>query len=119
MGETKMRRQFEKRETKNCGDITEDCEVMIFLKTKNGMLNVQFLPRDEEPNQDSPAVILAGYLNANIHQFICEAMDGYKAFKAKPTVIDEAPRRSILTADGNIARQTDDVAIVIEGQPRR
>lgn len=120
MGEKKMLRKFSERQANGKQGPDEDCEVLIFLKFNNGLINVQFLPRDEEPNQNSPAVILAGYINANLHQLIREAMDGYnKAQAAKNEIVRELPARSILTADGNIARRTDDVALYVPESARK
>ena len=95
MSEAKQHGSFDERKQQaREEDAIEDCEVLIFLKTADGALNVQILPRDADPNQDSPAVILASFLNANMDAIAQAAMDGYHKSK-KPGDHNTTPLKLI------------------------
>jgi hypothetical protein len=108
MGEAKARGTAEERREQSINRELDTAECVIFLKATDGKLNIGFLPRDEEPNQDSPAMIFAAYVNANFTQLAGEAMAMYEsATQGLPgdgsVMLAEAPKRSIVDAVGNIA----------------
>lgn len=75
MGEANARGDFEDRKAEaEKRDAGEDCEVLMFFKHAEGKLNIQALPRDEVPDQDSPAVIVASFIMENLKELIDAAM---------------------------------------------
>nr|DAG84907.1 MAG TPA: hypothetical protein [Caudoviricetes sp.] len=103
-------------------------EVIFRIKeADNKNLEVNVIIRDSEHDENNKAHIFAQFLHANMGQLIGEAIQGHREYKERlaagqsqeeaanaPALrLAEAPRRSILGADGNIARRTDDVEIVI------
>ncbi len=119
MGEARARGTYEQRKAK--AQLAEDCEVLIFLKSDEGHLNVQILPRDEEPDEHSPAVIFAAFLNQNMEGLTKAAMDSYRQYQAEQAgegaVLTEAPQRSIQTAEGDIAKKDDVGLLGPDGRP--
>ncbi len=86
MSESKSRstraERIQRAQAKNAA---EDAEVVIFLKTDNEQLNIQILPRDAEPDQESPAIILASFLNANMPALVQASREAYLAAQAPET----------------------------------
>lgn len=106
MGEANQRGTFEERRAEAQERELDNAECLIFLSAENGKLNIRMLPRDETPNQDSPAMIFAAYINANFSQLAGEAMALYESHAAglpRAGVIAEAPKRSVQDYGGNIA----------------
>ena len=96
MGQAKARGTKEQREAQaKAHQDAEDAEVFVFFKHAQGQLNVQFIARDEEPDQSSPAVILASYLQSNLDQLVKESLVAYKQFmeQSKEEKEEEKPLR--------------------------
>jgi hypothetical protein len=103
MGEAANRGTFDERREEA---VLEAAEVHICVSYEGNKLTVQMFPRDEEPNQDSPAMILAGFINANLKELAEMAMEAKRlsetavpvAAPAPGIVTDATPR--IIGADG-------------------
>lgn len=134
MGEANQRGTQADRKEQAVNKAFEEAEIVMCISSPDQKsVNIKFLPRDEEPNQDSPAVILASYLNANMAELVVDAVttkreydaaiaagkSNQEAANAPALRLAEAPGRSILTADGNIARRTDDVELILPPGVRR
>lgn len=116
MGEANARGTLDERIEEAKIKAFDEAEVIIILSTKDGKLNVKMLPRDDEPDQDSPAVIFASFIDHNCKQLAHQAGSLHTAYKdaLNPQLVtDASPRRSILNAQGNIARATDDVNLIL------
>lgn len=112
MGEANNRGDHAERREQAIERHLEEAEVIIMLKATDGRLEVSMLPRDEEPNQDSPAVIFAAFINANFEQLAGQAMSLYMSHAAAERgelpmegsgQIVEAPKRSVVDQAGQIA----------------
>ena len=81
-------------------------EVAILLTATPEGLNVAIHPRDADPDQDSPAMIFASFLHANMDALIHDANKAKERFDAamKPAIVTEIQPKSIQTTDGNLAR---------------
>lgn len=115
MGQANTRGNHQERREQSLERQLDEAECLVFLSVKDGTLHAGFLPRDENPDQDSPAMIFAAFMSANFKNLAGQAIALHDQHKSErdPKVITEAPARSILTTDGNIARAGDDVQIVV------
>lgn len=115
MGEANTRGTHQERREQSLERQLDDAECLVFLSVKDGKLHAGFLPRDESPNQDSPAMIFAAFLSENFKNLAGQAVALHEQHKAErdPAVITDVPRRSVLGPDGNIARGGDDVQVVV------
>lgn len=96
MGEARNRGTFAERQRQARDSAFEEAEVLVALsKDANGGLRVQMVTRDEEPDQASPALIFAGYLNANLQQLAGEATALHRAHKANENGETDAPQDGV------------------------
>lgn len=122
MGEANNRGTFDERREQSLERHLDESECIVFLKSDNGKLNIGFLPRDETPNTESPAMIFAAFLSNNFTELAGQAMAlsisnaavQMGEAPAEGRVLVQAPTRSILAADGNIAK--DAPVIVVPGR---
>ena len=112
MGEANNRGDHAERLEQAIERHLDEAEVLIMLKADDGKLEVSMLPRDEDPNQDSPAVIFAAFINANFKELAGQAMALYMSHAAAERgelpmegsgQIVEAPKRSVVDQAGQIA----------------
>jgi hypothetical protein len=104
-------------------EMLEGSEVLIGLSADAAGVSIKCLPRDAEPNQESEAVIVAAFINANFGSLVQTAMQAKKDFEAaqaagqpNPHMIKQQPQRSITSVDGGLAK--DAPAIVgPDGKP--
>lgn len=123
MGQANSRGTFEERREQALEREMDEAECIVFLKSDNGKLKISFLPRDAEPNVDSPAMIFAAYLGNNFTQLAGEAMAlsiSHAAVQmgeapAAGQVMVATPTRSVLDAQGNIARANEEPKIILPG----
>lgn len=123
MGEANSRGTFEERRNQSLERQLEQSEVIVFLKAEEGKLNISTLTRDEQPNQDSPAVIFAAFLNANFRELAGQAMALAMSHAMAETgelphagtVIQESAKPQILDAGGKVARSDQPLRIVGAG----
>lgn len=118
MGQANNRGTAAERREQSLERELDTAECLMFLSGEDGNLRVAFLPRDEQPNVDSPAMVFAAYINANWEQLAGEAMAlhaSYKAGIAPSGIVKHNPQRSIVDVDGKLLRSTDDVALVVTG----
>ena len=105
MGQAKARgTRNERIEQSIRGSEDDDAEIIIFLKATDAQLNVQIAARDETPNQDSPAVILASYLSANMDQLIAESQQAHRAFvegEKQEAAPEDPPEQPLRLLDPN------------------
>lgn len=109
-------------------------EVIFRIKESDEKnLEVNVIIRDSEHDDENKAHVFAQFLHANMGQLIGEAIQGHQEYKERlaagqsqeeaanaPALrLAEAPHRSILGADGNIARRTDDVELILPPGVRR
>jgi hypothetical protein len=113
MGEANNRGTYEQRRAAAC---VEEAEVLICLKMVDGRVNVQFIPRDEIPDNDSPAVSFGGFLLANCEALLRKSAEVRRQHLAQqaanegdPRIITDRQPRSITDEAGNVIRSTDDV----------
>ena len=123
MGQANSRGTFEERREQALEREMDEAECIVFLKSDNGKLKISFLTRDAEPNVDSPAMIFAAYLGNNFTQLAGEAMAlsiSHAAVQmgeapAAGQVMVATPTRSVLDAQGNIARANEEPKIILPG----
>ena len=123
MGQANSRGTFEERREQALEREMDEAECIVFLKSDNGKLKISFLPRDAEPNTESPAMIFAAYLGNNFTQLAGEAMAlsiSHAAVQmgeapAAGQVMVATPTRSVLDAQGNIARANEEPKIILPG----
>jgi hypothetical protein len=118
MGEANNRGNHSERREQSLERELDTAECLMFLSGEGGKLRVAFLPRDEQPNVDSPAMVFAAYINANWEQLAGEAMALHASYKmgiAPSGIVKQNPQRSIVDSGGNLLRSTDDVALVVPG----
>ena len=123
MGEANNRGTFEERREQSLERQLDEAECIVFLKSVDGKLSIGFLPRDETPNTDSPAMIFAAYLGNNFKELAGEAMAlsiSHQAVlegeaPANGQVLATKPERSLLDAQGNIARAEEAPRIILPG----
>lgn len=115
MGEANTRGTAQERREQSLERQLDEAECLVFLSVKDGKLHAGFLPRDENPDQDSPAMIFAAFLSENFKNLAGQAIALHDQYKSErdPAVITDVPRRSVLGPDGNIARSGEDVEIVV------
>jgi hypothetical protein len=58
--------------------LADEAEVLMFIANKGGKVSVQIIPKDGEPDQGSPAIILAAFLNANMAELTKAAFAVYR-----------------------------------------
>jgi hypothetical protein len=115
MGEARARGTHEQHREDALLKAIDDAEVLVFLSAKDGGINLQILPRDEEPNADSLAVIIASWLNSNL-EAITKAAVLAKMQSEQPAanvateggdmrVIASRPVRSVTTVEGGLANE--------------
>jgi hypothetical protein len=119
MGEAKQRGTF--RERREAAQL-EGAEILICLTADDGKVKASFIPRDAEPDQNSQAMILAGYISANLHELLLEAVASYQVYEAQaaanaadPGIVTDAQPR-IAGADGSPA-QAASVLLGPDGRP--
>ena len=88
----------------------ELAEVAIFIETEGDKINFFATTRDDVPNEVSPAIIFAAFLRSNLGGLFNAAMAGWAASRQQK-IVAEPPTRTILSADGNVARP--DAALVL------
>lgn len=123
MGQANNRGTFDDRREQALEREMDEAECIVFLKSDNGKLKISFLPRDAEPNVDSPAMIFAAYLGNNFTQLAGEAMAlsiSHAAVQmgeapAGGQLMVATPTRSVLDAHGNIARADGAPKIILPG----
>lgn len=123
MGQANSRGTFEERREQALEREMDEAECIVFLKSDNGKLKISFLPRDAEPTTESPAMIFAAYLGNNFTQLAGEAMAlsiSHAAVQmgeapAAGQVMVATPTRSVLDAQGNIARANEEPKIILPG----
>lgn len=111
MGQANQRGSAEERREQAMARMLDDAEVLIALNENDGAINLQALPRDEVPNQDSAAVILAGFINANLGNLMQTALqarqqhaENLAAGVQNPHMIKQVPVRSLTAVDGGLAK---------------
>jgi hypothetical protein len=62
----------------NANKLADEAEVLMFIANKGGKVAVQILPKAEKPDQDSPAIILAAFLNENMAELTKAAFAVYR-----------------------------------------
>ena len=123
MGEANNRGTFEERREQSLEWQLDEAECLVFLKSVDGKLSIGFLPRDETPNTDSPAMIFAAYLGNNFKELAGEALAlsiSHQAVlegeaPASGTVLSSIATRSLVDAQGNIARADEAPRIILPG----
>lgn len=123
MGEANNRGDWAARREQSLERQLDEAECIVFLKSVDGKLSVAFLPRDAEPNTSSPAMIFAAYMGNNLKQLAGEAMAlsiSHQAVlegeaPASGQVLATKPERSLLDAQGNIARTDEAPRIILPG----
>jgi hypothetical protein len=118
MGEAKSRGTPEQRAARAVLDeMLDKSEVLIGLSVTDKHVNIKCLPRDAEPDQESLAIIVASFINANFGGLVETAMQAKKDFEAAQAAgqqnahfIKQRPVRSITTPEGGLA--TKDAKIV-------
>lgn len=96
MGEANSRGTFEERREEARDRAFKDGEVLIALsKDPAGGLRVQMVSRDEQPDQQSPAVIFAWFLHVNMQQLAGEAMAMSRAHAANEAGDTDAPQGGV------------------------
>lgn len=123
MGQARERGTYEERREQSLERQLDEAECIVFLKSDNGKLKISFLPRDAEPNTESPAMIFAAYLGNNFTQLAGEAMAlsiSHAAVQmgeapAAGQVMVATPTRSVLDAQGNVARSDEAPKIILPG----
>jgi hypothetical protein len=86
-------------------------EVILSFDFQDGELNVTAVTREEPPNPESLAVILASYITNNV-QFLVQQAQEAKAASERPkesaganlSVIATRPVRSLTSVDGGLAK---------------
>ena len=124
MGQARERGTYEERREQSLERQLDEAECIVFLKSgQDGKLRIAFLPRDETPNTESPAMIFAAYLGNNFTQLAGEAMAlsiSHAAVQmgeapAAGQVMVATPTRSVLDAQGNVARSDEAPKIILPG----
>ena len=123
MGEANNRGTFEERREQSLERQLDEAECIVFLKSVDGKLSIGFLPRDETPRPDSPAMIFAAYLSNNFKELAGEALAlsiSHQAVlegeaPASGTVLSSIATRSLVDAQGNIARADEAPRIILPG----
>lgn len=119
MGEAANRGTYEERvQQAQIHDAVDKAEILIALHAENDVVHASFMPRDAEPDQDSLAMVTAAYINANWKQIAGEAMALYlkrqdEIHGLTPGQVSLPQPRHILDAQGNLARDTEDVPKII------
>lgn len=111
MGEANQRGTPEERREQAMERMLDSAEVLIALSADEQGVSMQVLPRDEQPDQDSPAVILAGFINANLGNLMQTAFAAKEqheqnqgAGQQNPQFIKTPGVRSITTPEGGLAK---------------
>lgn len=115
MGEAKSRGSFEERREDAMGRMLDNAEVLIAVSEQEGGIHLSVLPRDEAPNGQSLAVILASWLNSNFEAVTRAAVQA--KLQSEQAVTDVTPKdggdlkaiamrpvRSITTPEGGLAK---------------
>lgn len=109
MGEAKNRGTAEERRQQRMTKMLDEAEVLIALNSDDKSISFQILPRDETPNQQSQAIIMASFIQHNFGNLMQTAMAAYLEHQAggsdKPQMIKQQPQRSITTPEGGLAKQ--------------
>lgn len=120
MGEAKNRgtleerqQQAEERHQEEIGAAINGAEVVVCLREVEGGINLTIIPRDEAPNSESLAVIVASWLNSNLVAITRAAVLAKErserpaaqvATQEGPVLVTGRPVRSITTPEGALAR---------------
>lgn len=111
MGEAKTRGSEQQRREQAVGEVIENAEVLICLSSSDKKVRVAIIPRDEQPDGESLAVILAGFINANFGNLCETALQAKRDFEAaqaagqpNPQFIKQRPVRSVTRPDGGLAK---------------
>jgi hypothetical protein len=114
MREAKSRGSAEDRKVQAMLKALEAAEVVICLSETDGGISLQTIPRDESPNGDSLAVIVASWLNSNLAAITKAAVQAklqseqprvdVKTGGGDMRVIAQRSVRSITTPEGGLAK---------------
>lgn len=83
--------------------VDDDPEVLLALSDAPEGIHLAVMPRDENPNQDSLAVVLAGFINANLPALVKAAMQAKRQHEASE--IARIQPRSVTTLEGGLAQK--------------
>lgn len=78
-------------------------EVLIALREDDGGIGMSILPRDEEMNGQSLAIILATFIHSNLEALTKAAVQAKLASEQPQGVVVERAKRSLTTAEGALA----------------
>lgn len=114
MGEAKNRGSYEER---RAAAAEENAEAVICVSAEGSNLRIATILRDPEPDQASPAVIFASFINANFEELSRQSWAAYQrsltaipAQAESPQLVTDATPR-LMGPDGRPL--TDDVNIVV------
>ena len=119
MGEAASRGTYDERvKQAQVHDAVDKAEVLIALHAEHDVVHVQFMPRDEKPDQESLAMIVASFIQANWLGICAQAREVYfrhvdESHGLTPGQVSLPQPRHILDAQGNLARDTEDVPKII------
>lgn len=105
----------------------DGAEVLICLSEVEGGIGLQIIPRDEAPNGDSLAVIVASWLDSNLATITKAAVQAKIASEQPQAdiktdggdlrIIASRPVRSVTTVGGQIAKKDAAEILGPDGKP--
>lgn len=95
------------------GRAIESAEVLIALTETPEGINLEILPRDEAPNSESLAVILASFIDSNFETLMKAAVQAKEMSERADVHVDGGdmrvvatrPVRSVTSVEGGIAKE--------------